>query len=953
MANSIFILKNKLPQVITTGLLASTPVLPTVAAPLAIDAQWACKPGSAGSKWDCYVAPRTPGPVPFAKRAGTESSLTAQPSAESTTVVTGASYNAKAAVQPTAPDHVQAKVLPVQSETVTQAFSSLDWRQLDQLPLNKRSTRSALVCEGDYVEPERPGQDYQGDPAEAPIFAEADKSTYFETGQGTLTGNVVVRQGYRQIESDEAHIDRTTNEADFQGNVVIREPNMLMVGDQADINMDSGHAEIKNAKYVLHTAHAHGEATQITRRESGIILMDDARYTTCKPGSCSWELDGDKVELNPNTGFGTATDATVELWNIPVFYTPWITFPLDDRRKSGLLFPTLSYDSGSDGNGFDYVQPIYWNIAPNVDATITPRFMSNRGSLLESELRYMTSSAEGEIGGGYSTKDRVKEDNRNYDENRWFVNLRHHQNITSNWDYRANYTSTSDRDYFDDFGTDVNVRSYSPLHQELYTTYEGGGLGSNQYTFLLGTQQLKNMTQDSDDPFSKDVDLNLAGHWDIGSDFGLDYTVGYTDFQRDKDWKYKEQRETNKGNGSREGVWDRGPDNITSAVGQRLNTDTTAKYRFTNSYSFVEPGLQLRSVNYDLKRVDKNSDFAGGSGSNASHGYSNSDVQKPSTIGTTYFIDSGLFFDRPVNLGKMTFTQTLEPRAKYVYTPYVKDQDLNPNFNSTESSFSYSSLWNNDRFSGPDRIGDTNHLALGITSRFLEKDGYESFTASVGQIYYFKERRLFIDPNLNTGTNDKTDLDEEKQRRIDDNKASTSPLATQLVWNIRRDLSLTQDWMYNTNKGRNSEYALGMQYLPIAGSVINATYRYRDQVDRAEKYKDGPNEGNNTGRFVNGNLEEADFNMVWPIDNRWSFLGRYTRDLTNKRNMERTIGFEREDCCYMVRVMYRNWIDATDEIDTADRDKGIFLEFVLKGMGSITSSKVDAYLKTISGYSRR
>ncbi len=943
MAKNIFILRNKLPLVVTTGLLAGIPVLPAASAELTEDTQWLCQQNVTGDGWQCNIAPRDTGPIPFAKRAPVAPALKTAPAIPVVVQgVTTQANSAKAVTAQTAPEGAAVSVLPVaatsagqeKSQTVFKAYGTLDWTQLDQLPLFRQSQRSAKVCEGGYVEPYRPGIDYVGDPSDAPIIAEADESTYLETGQGTLTGNVVVRQGYRQIESDVANMNRSTSEADFIGNVVIREPNMLMLGDRADVNMDSGRAEITNAQYVFHAEGSRGEADKIVRRESGIIDMDKATYTTCKPGNCTWQLNGNEVELNPNSGFGTATNATVELWDVPVFYTPWITFPLDDRRKSGLLYPTIAFDSSEDGNGFDYTQAIYWNIAPNMDATFTPRIMTNRGALIESEFRYLTKSAKGELGGAYSTPDKVKEENLNYDENRWMVNLRHEQNLTSNWSYRANYTDASDREYFDDFGTDLNIDSRNPLHKELYTTYQGGGLSSHQWAMTLGTQHLENMDQDEDDPYNKDIDFNLAGNVNLQSGFGVGYVLDYADFQRDKDWDYKRQVLVDPENDVYEGVFGEGS-GINNAVGQRLYAETSAKYRFSNSYAFVEPGVKLRSVNYRLDRLDPVSE------------------DRPDTTAPTYYLDSGLFFDRPTTLGGMKFTQTLEPRAKYIYTPYKSGQELNPDFDSSESSFTYSSLWRDDRFSGYDRIGDTNQLSLGITSRFLEENGYERFRFGIGQVFYFKDREVLIDPTLNPDDNEDTNLSEDKRRILEANKASTSPIATQLVWNIRRDLRLTQDWMYNTNGGYNQEYALGMQYLPKAGSVFNARYRYRDQVDRAEKYSDGPNRGNNTGKYVNGNLEEVDFSAVWPLSPQWSVLGRYTYDITNSRKMEQSFGFERESCCYMMRVMYRNWIDPDDDIDVADEDKGIFFEFVLKGLGNITSSKVGVFLNEISGYSSR
>ena len=190
------------------------------------------------------------------------------------------------------------------------------------------------------------------------------------------------------------------------------------------------------------------------------------------------------------------------------------------------------------------------------------------------------------------------------------------------------------------------------------------------------------------------------------------------------------------------------------------------------------------------------------------------------------------------------------------------------------------------------------------------------------------------------------DLSQELKRIQEANKASTSPLATQLVWNIRRDLSLRQDWMFNTNRGHVDEYALGVHYLPMQNHAFNFRYRYRDQVDRYKKNDDG----NNTTELVNGNLEEADASFMMPLTTNWNTVGRWTYDITNSRSMERSFGVERDSCCYKVQVLYRNWIDPYEDIDTASSKHGVFVQFVLKGLGSLTGTKVESFLQDIDGY---
>ncbi|WP_211827726.1 LPS-assembly protein LptD [Kistimonas asteriae] len=963
MANTLFTLKNRLPLVITTGLLAGQPIIPLYAAQpdgLPVNTQWNCSTSSDGG-WLCDQGTRDIGPLKPAPRMpitpSRQNRLATSVTVETETV-TAVEKLPEAAVA-TGIATTAATVTAVTNEPPA-VMKTLDWVSLTALPIDRQSDRNALLCEGGYLEPERPGMDYIGDPADAPILAAADASTYQEEGFGTLKGNVVINQGYRQIESDVAKLNRNENIADFEGNVVIREPNLLMTGDDATVNMTSGRAEITDAQYVFHQERIRGQASKIVRRENGVINMDDASYTTCPPEGCVWELKGQEVELNPLTGFGTAKHATVRVQDVPVFYTPYIYFPIDDRRQTGLLYPTIGF--GDSDIGFDYTQPWYWNIAPNYDATITPRYMSKRGLMLENEFRYLTEDAKGEIGGAFLSKDQLKDENRNYDEDRWLLNWRHEQQLSTNWDYKIDFANASDKDILSDFGTGLKLGSQSPLNQQITSTYYGGGDSAHQWRLTANFEKLKNMSIDSDDPYNREPQLTLLGDWDMGAGFGFNYLVDYTEFDRDKDWNYKRKvkdTDFDKEYDIERPVYGEGY-GINNAVGQRLYLQSGVKYRLDRTYGFVEPSVGFSHVGYDLNRLDLQEvrDQMG------DQSLSKNDIDSPSTTAPFYALDSGLFFERDAAFGDMKFVQTLEPRAKYLYVPYRSQQSLNPSFDTSEMSFSYDSLWRNSRFSGYDRIGDTNQLALGVTSRFLEDDGYERFRFGIGQIFYFQKRKAYLDPTLNVEENPDYNQSEAQRRLIEDNEASTSPLATQLVWNIRRDLNLRQDWMFNTNRGHIDEYALGLHYLPKQNHALNFRYRYRDQVDRTVKNDDGnniwidpttgavvpPGTPGAVAKTTSGNLEEVDASFLMPLTTNWNTVGRWTYDITNSRSMERSFGVERESCCYKVQVLYRNWIDPYEDIDTASSKHGVFVQFVLKGLGSLTGTKVESFLQDIDGY---
>ena len=286
-----------------------------------------------------------------------------------------------------------------------------------------------------------------------------------------------------------ARLDRSENTVDLEGKVVIREPGLLMTGDDAIVNTTSGYAEIIDARYVLHQKRIRGQASRIVRRESGVVDMDDASYTTCPPGDCVWELKGQEVELNPLTGFGTAKHATLRVQDMSVLYVPYIYFPIDDRRQTGFLYPAISF--GDSDIGFDYTQPWYWNIAPDHDATITPRYMSKRGLMLENEFRYLMADARGAIGGAFLSSDQLKNENRNYGEDRWLINWRHEQQLTTDWSYMIDFTNASDKDFLRDFGTGLKPGSWSPLNQQITSTCHGGD-SAHQWRFTANLEKLKN-----------------------------------------------------------------------------------------------------------------------------------------------------------------------------------------------------------------------------------------------------------------------------------------------------------------------------------------------------------------------------------------------------------------------------------------------------------------------------
>ena len=308
---------------------------------------------------------------------------------------------------------------------------------------------------------------------EAPTYLNAKVSRYQQEQQiATLAGDVVMRQGSMQVQADEANLYQAENRGELKGNVKLRDNGSLVVGDQAEIQLDTGEAKVDNAEYVMHKSHIRGNALYAKRGENAIIRLKDGTYTTCEPGSNAWQLKGNNITLNPATGFGTATNVTLRVKDFPVFYTPYIYFPIDDRRQSGFLPPSFSTSSDT---GFMLVTPYYFNLAPNYDATLYPRYMAKRGMLMEGEFRYLTKSSEGQLGAAYlNDKNDDRKDQTDYKEQRWMYNWQHKGGLDSRLMSEVDYTDISDPFYFRDLETgQIGVESRDVVNQRGTLTYRG------------------------------------------------------------------------------------------------------------------------------------------------------------------------------------------------------------------------------------------------------------------------------------------------------------------------------------------------------------------------------------------------------------------------------------------------------------------------------------------------
>jgi len=699
----------------------------------------------------------------------------------------------------------------------------------------------AGLCGGYYLPPQFNEIAEQDDP---PLYMEALQSSTQLGGLTRLEGGVKLQQSQRLLSSNYAEYDQVTNKASLSDNVSFREPGVLLRGNTAQADIESTEVLFTDAQYVLHEQRLRGQADRLLRLQDGRLRLENSSYTYCPPGVESWQLRADNIMLDKEEGFGEAQDAVLEVGGVPIFYAPYFTFPIDDRRRSGFLYPTFNV---SDDNGVDLAVPYYFNLAENYDDTLVARLISERGLMLENEFRYLNEWSESLVSTAYLPSD------DKFGDDRWLLNYEGRTYNTGRWVTNIDYTRVSDTAYFDDLDSTLDVAREDHLNQLGEVHYYGDGW--NAQARIHSYQTLS----DDRSPYRRLPQLWLQGaeSWDLKR---LDYQAEFVNFDRDL-----------------AGLT--GADRI---VGQRVHLMPSFSYQYRQHWGYAIPTARLWSNTYQLDNQLSGQD-------------SNPNINVP-----ILSLDTGLYFDRAMKNGG---THTLEPRVFMLYVD-EENQDAIPNFDTAELDFDYRSLFRYNRFSGRDRIGDSQQISLGLTSRWILDSGYEQARFSIGQAYYLEDRNVQLN-----GAPAATD--------------STSDIATETVWNINQNWRSTLDMIFDAN-GELSKSNLKFNYNRDLDHRFNFSYRFEENARK-----------------------QIDSSFIWPLSQRWGLIGRWQHDLDNSETLESLLGVEYESCCWSVRLAARKWLDDTDNTDSA-----IYLQFVLKGLGGIGSGS-GSFLNDIIGYQER
>ncbi len=735
----------------------------------------------------------------------------------------------------------------------------LDWWPIDALPEEQRASLPRC-CGGLYLQPPLPPEAAGQDPANAPLRAGADRAELFEIdARALLEGNVFVQQGYRRIRADRLDYYRDQDRLELAGNIRIREPGLLFVGERAEINPQSGQSTLYAADYVLHERQARGHADRVERRPDGRIRVDGGSYSSCPPGSEDWSLLARRISLDPETGRGVARDARLRIQDVPILYAPYLSFPIDDRRQTGFLWPQFSRA----GNGLDASVPYYVNLAPNYDATLLPRLVAERGLLAAGEFRYQNDWSEWLTSGAYlADDDQARRD-------RWLFNLQQQGRPLKALTTEIRYTEVSDIDYFRDLSNGgLDVIRQTHLRQGMELNYRVG-----DWNLESRIQEFQTLDDDIIQPYSMRPRLQLERDFRDRS-FELDYSVlaQFTRFDSPR-----AQRVT----------------------GERLYLEPALRFPMYWTPGFVVPTVKYRHIAYELD------DPLEDDGS-----------RKVGAV--TASLDAGLFLERPANWFGQAFTQTLEPRAYYLYGGRQDHSGL-PDFDTADLTFTYSQLFRDTRFGGYDRLTDANQLSLGVTSRLIDgTSGLERLAASIGQIYYFDDREVTV-----------------RNRTEDQGTQSKSQIAGELAVRPSPNFWLSNNVVWDPNDTQLDEGGAQLHWYD-RGRMLNLGYRYRRQAPQRL-----------AGELIKSDIDQTDVSGVLPVGDRWNLVGRYQYDYTNDQSIEEMLAVEYRSCCWTLSVIWQEGLDR-DGL----RDEGLFVEFVLFGLGGIGDSIDNILRKSVREFDK-
>jgi LPS-assembly protein len=721
------------------------------------------------------------------------------------------------------------------------------------------------------------------------IWFDSDGGSFDEaTGFAVLTGHVQVRQDLRTISADRVTYDQKTGKVTVKGSVDFEDPQLGVTSDSGAYDVLGG-ANFNEANFRIFDLNGRGFAKKMEVHPDGTARLEMVRYTSCPVGNRDWMMQARSLKLDTDAEQGFAHGVVMRFKDVPIFYTPYISFPLGDDRQSGLLFPSFGH-SGT--NGYELDVPYYFNLAPNYDMTLTPGVLSARGVQLGGQFRFLTADSHGQI------EENFLPDDRQTDSDRAFIHATDVTNLAPGLRFDTDITSVSDSNYFSDFAVGSDQTSVTFLERQAEFQYQDDiwRIRAQAQNF----QTIDTSVDAGDRPYSRVPRIEAYGLIPVVGDLELGVSSEVTNFLREV-----------------------GPTGVRADLSPELRWDLRAP-----GY-FFDPVVGYHFTQYDLQ--------------NAAAG----DPSTPTRTLPYASVDTGLIFERDSG-SQGQRTETLEPRLMYSYVPYRNQNEL-PIFDTGLPDLNLVELFRTNRYVGDDRIGDANQLAMGLTTRlFSDTTGAQYLTATLGQIRYFSLPRVFLPDEITQtvpgqtlltlpGQPSQVILPGQNLPTLPGQTLATAPgqisqvyRASDLIGEVSvtayKNWSVNLDYQWNPYTSQTDKSEVLLQYHPDPNKVINVGYRFQEDI-----------------------LKQYDVSFAWPIASHWNTVGRYVYSLQDRQVIEQLAGFEYKSCCWRIQVLQRRYLtNRTGGLDTS-----IALQLELTGLSSVGKRSDAALAKEISGYSAR
>jgi LPS-assembly protein len=731
-----------------------------------------------------------------------------------------------------------------------------------------------------------------------PAYLESDLLQGQTSSLMEASGKAVLTKTDQTIRADRLLYNQETNDAEGFGSVVLEQKGNTISGPHMKLNMGTHAGFMEQPLFFLKDTGGHGAGDMAHIQDQQHYTLDNATYTTCRATDPDWQVKMSSLVIDRDQQVANAYHARIDFKKVPILYTPWMDFPLNHQRKSGFLSPTFG---GTNTSGSELLLPYYWNIAPNYDATFTPRILTKRGLQLNNEFRYLWPDIFGEVHVDVLPGDALTKTDRTR------VELKHYETFGGGFAGSVDYNHVSDDAYYRDLAGTVGATTQVNLLQNVELNYNAGWWNST--VRVQQFQTLQDPLAPIAVPYARLPQLTLGGTRSVD---GVNFTFNgeYVSFSHP-----------------------------TQINGQRLVFAPSASYPLIKTPGFyLTPKFTLNSTQYVM-------------GNNNATGLPDTSRTLP-----LFSLDSGAVFERAISLYGNDYMNTLEPRAYYVYVPY-KSQDKLPVFDTVQAPFNFAQMFTENRFVGNDRIGDANQVTLAVISRFLgEKDGIEHLKLSLG------ERFSFATPQVNlvapTTSTNKSDILMAGSGAINRNWSFDSELQYSPAIGSVQHYNISTSYRPEAGKVLNLGYRFIADTIGalIPGVVSSTGSTLVNGVVYPTIYGvPYTTLGGNNYAVASPALRQFNISGQWPLSRFWHMVGQWNYSFLDNRLLNGVAGIEYEKDCWTLRIVahsYTNGLVLTSAGVVPHNNTGVLVQLELNDLIKVGSDPLQLLKKSIPGYTK-